>query len=809
MKNLKLGFPISVTLLLVVVYLLIRTPGPLPPVGQFFHPSQGFWANAVTSQERGEIRLPADRLLEPAEVWFDERKVPHIFAKNEHDLYFIQGYVTARDRLFQMELQIRAAGGKLAEWLGRDLISYDLNQRRMGLLYGAEQAMEAIIQHEEIYAALRSYADGVNAYVETLNYRTYPLEYKILNITPGQWEPLHTALLLKYMTQTLAGRSEAQAMSNAVAWFGEEFVNRYLSTRTAWMDPVIPTDTPWEFEPFTRERPDSLFRASFTHDILPWQPDPLNGSNNWAVRGERTAAGYPLLSNDMHLNMTLPSIWYEVQLHTPDMNVYGVSLPGSPAVIVGFNEFAAWGSTNTGADVMDWFEITFQDESRSHYLHNGEWLPVRVRVETVHVKGESSVTERILFTHHGPIFTADEGAPGFTSQRKDQALRWIAHDPSNELLTFYKLNRVQNAEEFREAFRTYRAPAQNMVYADIHGDIVMQTGGVFPLKWEFQGRTVGDGSDPDYDWNEWVPFDHNPYSVNPERGYLSAANQYPAASDYPYYLGEAFAPFERGRRANDLLREAEQADLETFREMLMDDFSYHAYHLLPELLKRMPEEGLSNREEEWLVLLREWDLRMKGDRTEPSLFHAWWTELNRAIWDNKYDRGFPMARPSRDRTVQLILEEPDSYLFNDISTEKQETLDDLILNSYRSAFTRLESRYGEDPAGWLWREVNRTPLEHVGQIPGLGIANVFTDGSAETLNAIRGSHGPSWRMVVELDPEGVRGYGVYPGGQSGNPGSPAYDEFVEAWRTGALYELLFLRGMPQDRERFPLVIRFE
>ncbi|TVQ66163.1 MAG: penicillin acylase family protein [Balneolaceae bacterium] len=805
----NIGLILSLASLLLIAYLYTYTPGPLPPAGAFFHPSHGFWANAETSAETGEMRLPADRLLEPVEVWFDERRVPHIFARNEHDLYFVQGYVTARDRLFQMELQIRAAGGKLAEWLGSDLISYDLNQRRLGMLYGAERAMEAIGQDELVSAALRAYADGVNAYVETLSYKSYPLEYKILNVAPQQWEPLHTALLLKYMTQTLAGRSEAQAMSNAVAWFGEEFADRYLSTRSVWMDPVIPPGTPWDFEPLTRERPDTLFQASFTREILPWQPDPLNGSNNWAVRGERTAGGYPLLSNDMHLNMTLPSIWYEIQLHTPEMNVYGVSLPGSPAVIVGFNEFAAWGSTNTGADVMDWLEITFQDETRSHYLYEGEWLPVRERVETVRVKGEEAVTERILFTHHGPVFTAEESAPGFSGQRKNQALRWIAHDASNELLTFYRLNRAENVEDFREAFRTYRAPAQNMVYADIHGDIAMQTGGVFPLKWEFQGRTVGDGSDAYYDWEEYIPYDHNPYSLNPEQGYLSAANQYPADVDYPYYLGDFFAPFERGRRANDLLRETEQADLDYFREMLMDDFSYHAYKLLPELLVRVPEEGLSSGEQEWIGRLLEWDYRMKGDLTEPSVFNAWWSELNRAIWNNKYDTGFPMARPSRDRTVQLILEEPDSFLFNDISTEERETLDDLILSSFRSAMERLGSRYGEDQSQWLWGDVNRTPLEHVAQIPGLGIANVFTNGGAETLNAIRGSHGPSWRMVVELDPEGVRGYGVYPGGQSGNPGSPAYDEFVEAWRTGELFELNFLRGLPQNREGFPLVMRFE
>ncbi len=807
--NRKLSLLIVLLVTASILFLFSRPIGPLPPLGTFFHPVQGFWANAEIRERSGTIQIPSENISEPVEVYFDERGVPHIFAQNDDDLYFAQGYITARDRLFQMELQIRAAGGKLSEWLGPDMIEYDRNQRRLGLLYGAERAIEAIEQDEVIKNALKSYADGINAFAETLTYETLPLEYKILDMEPGRWEPLNTALLLKYMTQMLAGHNQDVRTSNALAHFGEEFVNRFLSTRSSLMDPVIPPGSPWEFEPIPAEKPEELFLPGFTDNIELWQPNPLNGSNNWVVDGSKTNAGYPILSNDMHLGMTMPAIWYEVQLHTPDHNVYGVSLQGTPAVIVGFNEHIAWGSTNTGWDVMDWYEITFRDENRQEYLHDGEWLPVSERVEIINVKGAEAVRDTILFTHHGPVYETGQETPVSQTIQRDHALRWIAHDPSNDLRTFYELNRARNYDDFREAFRHYQAPAQNMNYAGTDGNIAMQTGGKFPVKWEYQGRSVGDGSDSRYDWQEFIPFEQNPYSLNPGRGFLSAANQYPADVDYPYYLGDFFAPYERGRRINDLLHEMENITIEDFKTMLMDNFSYHAYNLLPVLLQRTDTSELNESERELFGMLGDWNYWNDGEKIEPSVFRAWWSEIYSAIWDNKYDTEYPMRRPTRDITLDLIMEDPDSHWFNNIQTDTTETLDDLVLMSFKSAVEELTGRYGDPGETWQWGYVNNTNLNHIAQIPGLGVMNVFTGGGPESINAIFGSHGPSWRMLVELDPDGVRGYGVYPGGQSGNPGSKTFDEFVETWRAGELYELKFLSEVPEFGEDFLLVIRFD
>lgn len=792
-----------------LVYLLSVPLGPLPPAGSFFHPAFGFWANAETVGVTGTITLPTSTASEPVDVFYDERGVPHIFAQNDSDLYFAQGYVTARDRLFQMELQIRAAGGHLSEWLGENMIDYDRNQRRLGMMYGAEQAMELINQNDTIRTAIESYADGVNAYINSLSYESYPLEYKILNVDPAEWKPINTALLLKYMTQMLAGRSEDFRTSNTIAHFGEEFVNTYLSSRSSLMEPIIPPEKEWMFDPARISPPNAYYEPGYTEEIEPWKPDPLNGSNNWVVNGSKTAGGYPILSNDMHLNMSMPSIWYEVQLHSPQVNVYGVSLQGSPAVIVGFNENIAWGSTNTGADVMDWYSITFRDEHKEEYLHDGEWLPVTERLETIRIKNGDSVTDTLLFTHHGPVYESEQSTPLAETIQKNHALRWIAHDPSNELLTFYKLNRAENYADFREAFRSYKAPAQNMNYAGTDGNIAIQSAGQFPLKWQYQGRSVGNGADSRYDWREFIPFNQNPNALNPDRGFLSAANQYPTSPEYPYYLGESFAPFERGRRINDLLREMESIQADDFEEMQMDNFSYHAYRLLPALLESIPPDSLSDKEQQLIDGLSEWDYHNRADGVAPTVFYFWWQELYDSVWANKYDTLYPMRRPDRDITADLIVQNPGSVWLDNVHTTKIESLSDLALSSFRSAVEKLRSDYGGYTGGWQWGMVRNTNLGHIAQIPGMGVQDLFTGGGAETINAIRGSHGPSWRMVVELDPDGVRGYGVYPGGQSGNPGSKTYDEFVETWRTGELYELDFLRDKPQDRGNYPLMIRLE
>ena len=800
----KLPFFFWITLSVLLIYGLSVPIGPLPAVGSFFNPVHGFWANAETRNLEGTISLPSDMTEKPVDVFYDERGVPHIFAHNDADLYFAQGYVTARDRLFQLELQVRASGGMLSEWLGENMVDYDLNQRSRGMLYGAEQMLEHLkgTQSEEIVEA---YGAGINAYIESLRPEQFPLEFKLLGVEPQKWEPLHSALLLKYMTQMLAGRNNDVTTSNARAYMGESFVEEYITKRSKWMEPIIPPERDWDFDPRQVSAPSESFIPQISGQVQPYAPDPDNGSNNWALSGSKTKNGFPLLAGDPHLNMSLPSIWYEIQLYAPGINVYGVSIPGAPGVIKGFNESIAWSTTNTGADVMDWYEIEFRDESRSEYLYNGEWLPVEKRVETIELKYGDPVRETVLYTHHGPVASIT-GEEMMTDDIIGHALKWITHKPSDEPKAFYLLNRAANVGEASEALSHFEQPAQNFVAADNSGNIAMFIAGKLPLKWDGQGMTVSDGRNPDYDWQGWIPNDQNPHVINPERGFVSSANQYLTSDSYPYYLGKRFASFERGKRINDMLREGGEFTIKDMQLMQLDDFSYRAQVILPAMLDYVNTRLLPETKLEMLQVLKDWDYTNKGESVAPTLFNKWLDILYDEIWDDELDVSFPLRRPTLELTIEMLLDDPDAKWIDNIYTEQVETISDLITSSFVRSTTELEERLGEFGEAWQWAYYNDTDLNHLARIDGLGELDLFTDGAREAINAIRSSHGPSWRMVVELGPE-VKAYGVYPGGQSGNPGSASYTEFVSTWNNGGQFELQFLREKPAEDE-FPLLLKF-
>jgi penicillin amidase len=793
MNYLKAGF--SFCILVAFIISLNTKFGAVPPMGKFFDPDAGFWANAETYSPKSEsLNIPG--LQDEVSVYFDERNVPHIFAENEHDLFLAQGYIVARDRLFQMEMQTYDAAGRLAEVVGPELLNRDLNTRRLGMVYGAEKAFDEIRKDPEMLGIVQAYADGVNAYIDQLSPADYPVEYKILDFTPEKWSPSKTAYLLKNMTRMLAGRHNDVRTSNTIQYFGEDFVEKYFTQKPELNDPIIPPSRVWNFEADMPEAPDSLFIPTVTKGIDPFPHQEGIGSNNWAVSGDKTASGHPILANDPHLGLTLPSIWYEMQLHAPGYNSYGVTLQGSPAIIIGFNEKTAWGTTNVGSDVMDWYEIQFLDNSMQEYWYDGEWKQTTSRVEEVKVRGGETVLDTVIFTHHGPVMeiepTVGDGEPVY------HALKWIAHEPSNDLRTFYEFNKMENYEDYEAAVSHYVAPAQNFVFADQAGDIALWISGKLPKKWKFQGRTVSDGTDPLYDWQGWIPSEQYPHIKNPERGFVSSANQESAAADYPYYLDDDFAPFERGRRINDLLEGMEDITPQDMQRMQMDNFAYNAYTVIPQMIEWTKLEELSEKEMEVLELMRNWDFMMEAELIQPTIYLTWRNRFYRKVFDDEYNATDATLRyPSRDIFVEIIKEEPDMLFVDNTNTPELETVEDIVTQTYKETIARLVEVYGDDHVDWKWGYDINNDLNHIANIPGFGAQNLFSSGAAEAINAVRGTHGPSWRMVVELGPE-VKGWGVYPGGQSGNPGSPNYDNMIEDWRTGELFELNFMKEKPDS-----------
>ncbi|MDX1671312.1 MAG: penicillin acylase family protein [Balneolaceae bacterium] len=785
-----------VTLLL--FWILSIPVGPLPPLGPLMNPTTGFWANAETQPPSTKtVTLHSDELSEPVTVYFDRRHIPHIFARNDRDLFFAQGYITARDRLWQMEFQTRAAAGRLSEILGPRTLQFDRYRRRIGMVYAAEQALEGMMEDEESTRAIEAYTDGVNAWIEQLDPSQYPVEYKIMDYQPERWTPLKCALLFKNMTLTLASRNNDVRMSNTRAYFGDRFIDEILDIKPELNDPIIPPSRDWNFEPLDPQEPDGSFTPSMVTDIVEFPADPNNGSNNWAVGGSKTASGYPLLANDPHLGLSLPSIWYAVQLHAPSVNAMGVSLPGSPSVVIGFNEDIAWGTTNVSADVWDWYEIDFRDSTFSEYRFDGRWRKTRKRVEKIRVKGGETVVDTVVYTHHGPVVETDTDHFGGREIPRHHAVRWIAYAKSNEVRFFLKINRARNYDDYREALDYFHSPAQNWVFAD-SADIALTVTGRYPLKWDEQGRFISDGSDPRYDWQGWIPFDHIPFVKNPEREFVSSANQDPTDDSYPYYLDDDFAPYERGRRINDRLEAMNQITVDSMRQLQLDAFSYHASTTLPVMLKLLEADSLSESELQGYRDLADWNYFNSKEKIDPSLYHRWWDALYEAIWSDEYrSTDLPLAWPDRDQVAQLVMSETPLKWYDDIGTDREESLADLVLRSYRAAFRELEEEFGAYGRSWEWGRVNSTSIRHVAGLPGFGRSDLATDGGGESVNAIKRTHGPSWRMVVEAGPE-MKGYGIYPGGQSGNPGSGRYADMIEDWNDGKLYPLYFMKDTPPD-----------
>ncbi|MGZ8536525.1 MAG: penicillin acylase family protein, partial [Flavitalea sp.] len=402
---------ISAIVTLTLVIILSIPLGTIPPLGSFLSPQHGFWLNAepVNKNFSGNLQFP--NLKGKTQVYFDERMVPHIFAEQEADAHFVQGYLHAKFRLWQMEFQTHAAAGRLSEILGvgadSAILNNDRNMRRLGMVFAARNSLRTIEQDADSRISLDSYTAGVNAYIEQMTNKDLPLEYRLLNYTPEKWTNLKSALFLKYMSYDLTGEENDIEFTNARTIFNSYSLEQLYPIVQDGLDPIVPTGTSFDTAGLTPKIPvtaDSLyFAGKDSTSIIEQKPDKDNGSNNWAVSGAKTASGRPILCNDPHLGVNLPSLWYEIQITTPEYSVYGVSFPGAPSVVIGFNDHIAWGVTNAMRDVRDYYEIKFKEGSHTEYLFNNEYLRAEITIEEYKIKDGASMYDTVAYTLFGPV----------------------------------------------------------------------------------------------------------------------------------------------------------------------------------------------------------------------------------------------------------------------------------------------------------------------------------------------------------------------------------------------------------------------
>jgi penicillin G amidase len=777
------SFVVVLAITIALAILVSRPLGQIPPIAPLLDPNHGFWQNTLSEDQLAVEEIDLENLSAPVEIVYDKNLIPHIFAQNDLDLYRAQGYVTAQHRLWQMEFQTLAAAGRVSEIVGPVAIELDRMTRRKGLAFGAELGLKFIEEnHPETLALMEAYADGVNQYIAQLDPARLPVEYKILNYRPEPWSAYKSALLLKYMSDMLVGDRDLE-FSNLRKILGESKLNKLFPEFPKENDPVIEAERVWDFAPIPVNRPDSI---SYPDDqlVIDPLPQPMDGtgSNNWAVAGKKTKNGHPILANDPHLGLNLPSLWYSMQLSTPEHSVKGATLPGALGVTSGFNEHIAWGVTNATKDARDWYKITFQDESRKAYKYGNEWKATELRIEEIKVKGQEAFIDTVVYTHHGPV-VYDRS---FRAERQDVnfALKWTAHLGSNEQRTFLMLNKAKNHSDYNAALDHYTAPAQNFVFASKTGDIAMRIQGKFPLKWPGQGKFFMDGADPRMEWQGFIPNEHNASTFNPERGFVSSANQHPVAETYPYYVFDNSFEHYRNRRLNRKLLEMEQITVDDMKALQFDDYNLQAAEGLPVMINLLGTYKSDSPEgEKYLKELKSWDFYADPNQKGQSLYSIWASETFESIWRELTAGKAPVVRPNSYQTIDLLTNSPSDSIFDVQAIEGIQTASYYVQAGFDSLLVAM-AKWEADEGDYSWANYKKTTIQHlVPNFKSFSVSNVYTGGGPGILNATGSRNGASWRMVVELGPE-IKAFGVYPGGQSGNPGSKFYDNFIPIWANG-------------------------
>ena len=797
MKTLRFVLSFSITLALGIA--LNTKIGSVPPLGKFLSPFHGFWQNAENEPIDLSSNEIKEGLADSVNIYFDELYIPHVFASNESDLFFAQGYVTAYHRLWQMEFQLYSAAGRLAEILGPEigstsLIEVDRQMRRIGLMYGAKKSEEKFKKEEpEVYALIESFSRGVNSYINHISYKDLPIEYKLLDYEPEEWTPLKCFLLIANMNNMLSRGEMDLEHTNALKKWGRETFETLYPERPEVVDPVIPSDTKFNFDPIVVEKPDVTFPLEFADPIIA-KPDPDNGSNSFVVNGEKTANGRVILTNEPDLSLNSPSIWYIMHLNSPTMNVMGATLPGGPGVIIGFNDSIAWGNTNAKRDLVDWYYIQFKDQKRDEYLYNGNWVPTKKVVEEIKVKGSFSYYDTIVYTHHGPV-VYDRTFNGERSDITNLAMKWTAHEASKEIKALYLGNKAENYDEFVEAFQYFAGPPQNYSFASVNGDIALWINGKFPVKWDEQGKFLMDGSNIDHEWKAYMPHSHNLHVKNPPQNFVSSANQHAADTLYPYYQFDYNYEYYRGRRINDRLRVMDNIEVEDMMALQHDNFNYNAFEALPMMLDSLDSASFTDLEWNYYNRLKAWDFFNEADRQAPSIYEVWWRKLNSKLWDEIDSSDVKVYRPNWYNTVDILKNRPDFNMIDNQYTEVVETSGDLYRLTFKETIESLEEYLEKEDNSLLWYQFKNTTIRHLLRISQFNKEKVKIGGNRSIVNAASATHGPSWRMVVELGDGEVNAWGVYPGSQSGNPGNPTYGHMIDDWASGEYTKLLFRKSL--------------
>lgn len=806
-----------------------RPTGPLPPLGPLLDPTRGAWAAVSDGDLPRDASAVVPGLSAEVRVVYDDRAVPHIFARSADDAYRALGYVVARDRLLQLELQALAASGRLTELAGARALPLDREMRELGMGRTAERRMAALDPASATARALAAYADGVNAFVDSLDDSRIPVEYRLLGQRPSRWAPVNSVHLLNRMSWTLSYTEHDLAMAEVRARIGDAAADALFPVNSPIQEPIVPNgQTAARFDPVRLPppgAPDSgalRLALALAAALGPARREPTGdalGSNNWAVAPARSASGHALLAGDPHLELTLPSIWYEAHLVVPGaLDVAGVTIPGAPWIVIGFNRDVAWSFTNAEADLVDYYEeVVDHLERPARYRVDGVWRSLEVREERYHDQQRRVIaTDTVRYTHRGPLRRA--GGRWLST-------RWTMYEPADPG-TFGLLAAATSTAAALEAMATYAVPPQNMIVADRHGSIAIRTTGLFPVRpAERGGRgdVVRDGSRSASDWTGFLPLKRYPTAMDPAQGYLASANQQPRDPVVdPAYLGSDWYSPWRAMRINTLLRGDSSVTPDEMRRFQTDPGSARAEVFVPALLEaaeRRTDGGEGDDElREAARLLGQWDRRYTLGNERALLFEQVMTTLAAETWDELNSPGLaPGERlpvPEAAILAALLRDERNAWWDSRATADVTEDRDAMLVRALRLGYRHVLANFGPPANGkWHWRRHRHANIHHLLRLGGFSALRIPVQGGPGTLSPSSGSgtHGASWRMVVELGGgDFMRAWGIYPGGQSGNPGSRRYTDRLDRWALGMLDTLRLpaaVDALPPSQRSAALTLR--
>ncbi len=761
------------------------------------------YLRATLPDYNGEITVAG--IKAPVEIIRDSYGMPHIYAKTDEDAYFAVGYCMAQDRLFHMDLARRLAKGRLAEIIGKDLVSVDKFFRTIT----AGKSFEDIAAEypPETLAATEAYAAGVNFFI-THHKGPLPIEFTILGYQPDPWQPSDSAAVHYYMAWDLNSALSIEMLYAAViAKVGPQMAKDIFPDYPDGYPTIIPAES---------ASLDFLKSLALGREVSGTEGG--GASNSWVVTGKKSATGMPILANDPHLGHGAPGIWYEAHLVTPSMNVSGSILPGVPLVVIGANEHTAWGWTNVMADDADFYIEKINPADPNQYEFKGRWEDMKVKAEIIKVKGAEDVKFSVRLTRHGPIINDVKKFEG--PEGTALSMRWTAYEMLS-VIPFYHLNTAKSIDDIEKAVEHFKCPGQNWVYADDRGNIGYWAAVGLPIRDGFSGAVPVPGWDGKHEWQGYVPTPEQPHLRNPEREWIATANNKHVGDEYPYTISHYYAMPDRFVRIEEMITAKAKLSVKDFEAMQADFYMVLAKEWIPMMLTSLSELELSESEKKALSSLRNWDFVAGAEDIAPTVFHATINEMVKntfikRLGEELYGQYINNSYVAFNAMRNLIAQGQSPW-FDDPDTPDVEGIDDIIAKSFAAAIVYLNQKMGSTVDDWKWGKLHTLTLYHrfgkssslmgyfmnIGPFPMAGSIATVNPQQYKLTNPWEAYHGASLRYIIDLaDMKNSRR--VIPAGISGNFMSPHYDDQAELWRKGQYRPFVLDRKSVEEDARYTL-----